>query len=152
MKTKQRTDTRQETRGSRRILRQIERLNQHASRYLQDQLERLGVTDLEAHLLWHLRKEGRAVGELQQSFAIQPSTLTGVIDRLERRGYARRRRNARDRRSFHIELTAAGQRAAARVSAVVERVDVEVRRRVRESDLDGFFAVAEAVDQVVNVP
>lgn len=136
---------------NRRILRQIERMNQQTSRYLQGQLERLKVTDLEAHVLWHLRKAGRPLGELQQAFAIQPSTLTGVIDRLESRGFARRQHNASDRRSFVIELTAAGQRAAAGVTAVVERVDSEVRRRVRQSDLDGFFAVADAIDQVLRV-
>lgn len=133
-----------------RILRQIERLSQKTGRYLEEQLSRLGVTDLEAHVLWHLRKGGRALGELHQAFGVQPSTLTGVIDRLEARGYAYRQLNPADRRSFVIELNAAGQRIAESVTGVIDGFDLAVRRRVRPSDLDGFVNVVEAIDRVVN--
>ena len=138
--------------GSASLLRATERLSQRTTRYLEARLGRIGVTDLEAHVLWHLRKGGRPLADLQAAFAIQPSTLTGVIDRLEKRRYARREFNPSDRRSHRIVLTPAGQRAATAVRQVLDQFEVEVRGRVRRSDLDGFFAVARAVDDVINAP
>ncbi|HEY9289384.1 MAG TPA: MarR family transcriptional regulator [Candidatus Dormibacteraeota bacterium] len=134
------------------ILRATERLSQRTTRYLAARLDRLGVTDLEAHVLWHLRKGGRPLADLQAAFAIQPSTLTGVIDRLEKRQYARREFNPSDRRSYRIVLTPAGLKAATAVREALDQFEAQVRGRVRRSDLAGFFAVARAIDDVINAP
>jgi DNA-binding MarR family transcriptional regulator len=136
--------------SQRRVLRQIERLGQRSGRWMQERLARLDVTDLELHVVWHLRKRGRPVAELQQAFGIHPSTLTGVIDRLERRGYARRQINAEDRRSYLVELTPEGVRTAAAISAVVEGFEAQIRRRVSHAELEGFFAVVEAIDAAID--
>jgi DNA-binding MarR family transcriptional regulator len=132
------------------VLRASERFGQRISRYLAAQLGRLGITDLEAHVLWHLRKGGRPLADLQAAFAIQPSTLTGVIDRLEKRRYARREFNLKDRRSHRIVLTPAGQKAAIAVRQTIDHLEAQVRARVRRSDLEGFFAVLQAVDDVID--
>ena len=134
------------------LLRAIERLGQRTTRYLEGRLGRIGVTDLEAHVLWHLRKGGRPLADLQAAFALQPSTLTGVIDRLEKRRYARREFNPSDRRSYRIVLTPAGQKAASAVRQAVDQFEALVRGRARRSDLDGFFAVARAVDDLIDAP
>ena len=46
--------------------------------------------------------------ELGERTLITKGTLTGVIDRLEQKGFVERVRNCDDRRSFHVRLTAAG--------------------------------------------
>lgn len=134
------------------LLRATERLSQRTTRYLEARFRRLGISDLEAHILWHLRKGGRPLAELQAAFAIQPSTLTGVIDRLEKRRYARREFNPTDRRSYRIVLTPAGQKAATGVRQTLDDLEAQVRGRVRRSDLEGFFAVARAIDDVIDAP
>src|SRR6266849_6524200 len=68
--------------AGRRVLRELERLGQRTGRYVQQRLAQLEVTDLEVHVLWHLRKGGRTPAELLRAVGIQPSTLTGVLDRL----------------------------------------------------------------------
>jgi DNA-binding MarR family transcriptional regulator len=74
--------------------------------------------------------------------------MTGVLDRLERRGLARREVNPDDRRSFLIILTPAGIKASAEVRAVVDGFEESVRRRISVTDLEAFFRVVDAVDQV----
>jgi len=49
--------------------------------------------------------------------------------------------NARDRRSFVLELTPAGEAAAARVQAAVAALEARVRERVGERALAGFERV-----------
>jgi MarR family transcriptional regulator, organic hydroperoxide resistance regulator len=139
------------TANDRRVLRDIERLGQWAGRYVQERLAQLDTTDLEMHVLWHLRKSGRPVAELQQAFGIHPSTLTGVLDRLEKRGLARRQLNPQDRRSFLVVLTPAGRRSAEAVRRVIDGFEGQVRRTVSAAQLEGFFAVVDAIDQVIDV-
>jgi DNA-binding MarR family transcriptional regulator len=49
-------------------------------------------------------------GQLAQLLHVHPSTLTGVLQRLERRGLVTRQRDGRDRRRALIGLTAEGRR------------------------------------------
>jgi DNA-binding MarR family transcriptional regulator len=48
-----------------------------------------------------------------QRLGVSPSTMTGLADRLERGGYARRRRHPTDRRATVLTLTPKGRRAFA---------------------------------------
>lgn len=64
-----------------------------------------------------------AIGE---KVLLTSGSMTAAINRLERRGYVRRRRDAEDGRRFHIHLTDVGRsvidRAYARHAANLERV------------------------------
>ena len=133
----------------RAILRGAERLSQRLPRYLNAEFERLHLTDLEGHVLLHLLKEGRPVAELQEALGVAPSTLTGVIDRLEERGLVRRIVNPADRRSFLITAREAGLKAAARVSAFSDDFETRVRARLRPDDLHAFLRVIKAIDEVI---
>jgi len=136
--------------AGRRVLRELERLGQRSGRYVQQRLAQLDVTDLEVHVLWHLRKGGQSPADLLRAFGIQPSTLTGVLDRLEARRLIRRSRHPNDRRSLLLVLTPAGRRAATTVRQVLDGFEAEVRQRVSATDLAGFFAVAAAVDEIID--
>jgi len=64
----------------------------------------------------------RTVRDLVAATGQRPSTLTGVLDRLERRDMVARAPNPQDRRSVLVELTPAGQVAADRVAAAFAAV------------------------------
>ncbi len=73
---------------------------------------RFGVnrTDLR-HLA--LLYDGRlSAGQLSERSGLSPAAMTSLIDRLERKGYVRRVRDAADRRRVFVELTDAARRAA----------------------------------------
>lgn len=46
-----------------------------------------------------------------QRLGVSPSTMTGLVDRLEKQGYIERRRHPTDRRATFLVLTRKGQRA-----------------------------------------
>jgi DNA-binding MarR family transcriptional regulator len=52
------------------------------------------------------------LGELSHEVRLSPSTLVGVVDRLEAKGLAERTRDRDDRRRIHITATAAGKAKA----------------------------------------
>jgi DNA-binding MarR family transcriptional regulator len=53
---------------------------------------------------------GMGAGELATVLHLHPSTITGMIQRLEARGYVQREPNASDKRRIHLHLTRAGER------------------------------------------
>src|SRR5215469_13874264 len=114
--------------GEKRILRTIERANQRVRRYLAAQLDDLGITEIEAHLLARLAARGPLlVSEVQQAFGLRRSTLTNALDRLQQKELLTRQLYAGDRRTFMLDLTPRGREAAGRVTGVVDVLEEQVQ-------------------------
>jgi DNA-binding MarR family transcriptional regulator len=93
----------------------ITRLNRWAqSAMLQDQIKgELSLRQLSA--LYIIEHEPTTPGQLARRLMVTPAVVTGLIDRLERRGFVRRESESEDRRRIHLELTEAGRAAGASV-------------------------------------
>ena len=136
--------------GEQRIIRTIERANQRVRRYLAAQLEDLGITEIEAHLIARLAARGPcSVAEVQQAFGLRRSTLTNALDRLERKGLLTRQLHPADRRTFLLELTPPGREAAGRVIGVVDGLEEHLKTRVPAGQLDAFHAVMAALEDLL---
>jgi MarR family transcriptional regulator, organic hydroperoxide resistance regulator len=134
--------------GEQRITRTVERVNQTVRRYLTAHSDRLGVSDIEAHLLARLAARGPAtVADIQRAFGLRASTLTNALDRLDHRGLVRREPHPSDRRTFLLSLTPAGTDAARHVVATVDALEARVAAQVTAEQLDGFHAVMAAIEQ-----
>ena len=70
---------------------------------------RLEVSDRELALLRTLAAEGPMITKtLGARFEVPVSTMTGLVDRMEKKGLVRRVHGRRDRRSIELEATPAG--------------------------------------------
>lgn len=68
--------------------------------------ERLGVNRTDLHCLNAIENAaGLTAGELAAEVGLTSGAVTGVIDRLERAGFARRVRDPTDRRRVKVEVT-----------------------------------------------
>ncbi len=74
--------------------------------------QRHDLTPVQAKLLCIVAEGPRGMAELAQCFGVEKAALTGLVDRVERRGLAKRTPVQGDRRALHVTLTDAGQRAA----------------------------------------
>lgn len=90
----------------------------------------------------------RSVGDLSEDTGIRTSTLTGVLDRLERRGYLSRELDFGDRRSIRLVLTASGRTVAARVRRAVTELEAAALANVPADHLAGYHAVVSALHRV----
>ena len=105
------------------------------------------VTQAEAHILAHLAAEGEAtIGDVHRAFAHKRSTLTSILDRLERRGLIQRISDPRDRRTFVIRLTRRGRVLARRVTAHLEAFEKRALARLPARDVKAFTSVLEALE------
>jgi len=127
------------------VIAKLEAATHRVVDHLAAELRELGLTPGEVNALAHLRADvPRSVAELQTLTGQRPSTLTGVIDRLERRELVRRAVNARDRRSFVLELTPGGVEAAQTVETAFAAV--EARAGLDERDVAAFHRVLRALE------
>lgn len=82
------------------------RARQRASEALADAVaERLGINRTDLRHLDLLFDRPLSAGQLSERSGLSPAAMTSLIDRLERKGYVRRVRDASDRRRVFVELT-----------------------------------------------
>jgi DNA-binding MarR family transcriptional regulator len=104
--------------------------------------ELLGInrTDLECLTIVE-RRGGVTAGELAEESGLTTGAVTGVIDRLERAGYARRTPDEADRRKVMVEVTPEFYERADRIWGPMAREWQElISRRFTADQLD---AIAE---------
>jgi DNA-binding MarR family transcriptional regulator len=78
--------------------------------------DRLGVNETDLHCLNIIENSGGlAAGELAAQSGLTAGAVTGVIDRLERAGFARRIPDTSDRRRVTVEVTPAFYERAERI-------------------------------------
>jgi DNA-binding MarR family transcriptional regulator len=98
--------------------------------------ERHGLTPVQAKLLCVLDGNPRGMAELACCFGVERAALTGLVDRVERRGLARRAAVPGDRRALRVTLTDAGGEAAtafrAEVMAELGRLAMRLAPEARE--------------------
>lgn len=70
--------------------------------------------------LW--QEDGLQVARLGRRAGLEPSTMTGLLDRMERDGLAKRVADPRDRRAQRICLTTEGRNIQDTVTVVVDRI------------------------------
>jgi DNA-binding MarR family transcriptional regulator len=91
---------------------------------------RLGVTPTDVECLGVIQASDTVTpGDLARATGLTSGAVTGIVDRLEKAGLARRVRDASDRRKVYVRMTAAGHRkAAALYGSLAEAVDRHATR------------------------
>lgn len=104
----------------------LQRATHATLQVLAAQLVDLDLTASEINALANLADgRGRTVSELGAAVGTRPTTLTSVLDRLERRGHIIRGSRPGDRRAVLIELTPSGRTTAAAIRQAI--ADLERR-------------------------
>jgi DNA-binding MarR family transcriptional regulator len=71
---------------------------------------------VQTRLLGVLRDRAPGMNELARFLGLDKSSVTGLVDRAERRGLVRRRPSSKDGRGTEVSITAAGRKVAARMA------------------------------------
>lgn len=84
----------------------IRTLNRKFRQYMMVQTVGCGLTVPQIHLMQELyQNPGITLGELSVRLGLAKSTVSGIVDRLEKQGKVVRKRNENDRRVVHIDLS-----------------------------------------------
>ena len=119
-----------------------------------ERLLRLGVSMAQLHIMFTLQRSGETtMSHLADELNVSLSNATGLIDRLEERGFIERYRVPTDRRIVLVRVTATGEAMLGEVDALSDNLLRSVLERLPASQLRGvehaISALREAVDAVV---
>lgn len=109
--------------------------------YIRDELMAAGVkiTLVQAGILFLINeKNGRAMSELGQLLSLDNSTVTGLIDRLEKSGFVLRKANPKDRRMSLIHITRQGIKEVNKAKTVINRVNEEIKSDFSKEEIESF--------------
>ena len=89
-----------------------------------EEVRLLGATLQMWRVLAALREgDGRRMGDLSETTSIEVSTLTRLVDNMEKKGLVARRRDAADARVVALHATPAGRRLTQRITPIAERYE-----------------------------
>ena len=87
--------------------------------------------------------------QIAKYMLVKSSTVTGVVDRLEQKGLARRMRNSPDRRIVTIELTEIGNHLAENAPPPIQQKIVDGLKKISEEEIDEIvFALTKLTDML----
>jgi DNA-binding MarR family transcriptional regulator len=100
-----------------------------------------GLTIPQMRLLWTLRDEdGQPVGALAEHLGVNPSTITGHVDRLVRQGLVRREEDPGDRRIVRNYLTDEGSITVSALRRIAGMHIINILKRLDDVQLDRLEA------------
>jgi DNA-binding MarR family transcriptional regulator len=109
------------------------------------------VTVSQCYVLKELADHGTlAMTRLADLMRLNTSSLTRVVDQLESKGYAARRRLPADKRVICVEMTPAGKAVIKRLGGLIRRSEREALQKMapaqREGLLEGLRRLNSAID------
>ena len=115
---------------------------QHRLRmHIRDQLTAAGVkiTLEQAGILFLLKAEdGQAMSQLSRLLLLDNSTVTGLIDRLEKSGFVLRKADPKDRRIFLIHITGQGMKEVDKAKPIINKVNEEIKTDFSMEEMESF--------------
>jgi len=91
------------------------------------------------------------LGELSKKMYLHPSTISGVIDRLESKGYAVRDRNHKDRRVVMVRLTPEGDALVRKAPNPAQGKMIHGLRNLKEDELNVIYNSVQKLVEIMEV-
>ncbi len=104
--------------------------------------EGIRVTPAQSGILFLLKaKDGLTMTELGRALGLDNATITGLVDRLERDGFARRNKSESDRRALNVRITPEGVDEVNRAKVVIRRVNASIKTGFSAGEIETFKKV-----------
>jgi DNA-binding MarR family transcriptional regulator len=129
---------------------QASRIARRMETSLNTLLKQEGLTFAESLTLAAIFLEKKRVSpsELARTFETTRGNVSHVISSLEAKRLVRRRINGEDARGFLLELEPAGRRRAARVAAILDRIQALMEEEMGSSGLESMLRQMTALEQL----
>jgi DNA-binding MarR family transcriptional regulator len=93
--------------------------------------------------------ENLSLSSLSERIRAQNSTVTGIIDRMEREGLVRRERSTTDRRVVHIRLSDKGQKLAQKIQVEPMEIFRGALQGLSQGDLKDLLRIMNKLQRAV---
>lgn len=104
--------------------------------------EKISISPAQMGILFLLQKGNlRPMSELGKLLEIDNSTITGLVDRLEKSGFVERSADPTDRRKWLISITETGDGEINQAKIIVKEVNRKVQEGFSEDEINSFRKV-----------
>lgn len=120
----------------------------HLARERMDaRMSRFGMTPAQTHVLRFLRQNGGQMPqrELLENLKVKPSTVNGILDRMEEKGLVERSVSGTDARQRVVALTPAGVEREAQAKKSFLEAEALIARGLTEEETDTLRSLLERV-------
>ena len=132
------------------IMQSLRRIFKKIQDYSHEVFNKFGITGPQ---LWTLKtiyqSDGLPIGELSERMYLHPSTISGVVNRLEKKGYVLRDRGETDRRVVNVRLTQRGRSLARKTPNPVQGKMIYGLKRLKREDLDRILGSVQTLVQIM---
>lgn len=136
----------------REIIFQIRRLMQAGSMYTKELNKKYQVSAAQLNCLIALYENGPlSSSHIARHIFVKPSTVTGIIDRLEQKGLAKRTRSSPDRRVITIELTTEGYQLAENAPPPIQQKVMDGLRSLSTQEAQSILSGLQALTRMLDV-
>ena len=131
------------------VMQSLRRIFKAIQDYYYEVSSKFGITGPQ---LWALKtiskNESLSLGELSKRMYLHPSTITGLIDRLEKNAYVQRERDQKDRRVIYVQLTPKGKKIVKRAPNPIQGKMVYGLGKLRKEELNSIY---DSVKKLVEI-
>lgn len=113
---------------------------------------RHGLSVPQAQLMCVLKDCSRGMGEISTMLRLDKSSVTGLVERVERRDYLRRAMSATDRRAITVSLTPAGKVLTDTFHEEISQRLTDLATGVSAADRDHLTRIATHLVRNEDVP
>jgi DNA-binding MarR family transcriptional regulator len=132
------------------VMQSLRRIFKAIQDYSHEVSSKFGITGPQ---LWALKtisqEESLSLRDLSERMYLHPSTITGVIDRLEKKGLVTRKRNQIDRRVIYVQLTAEGRRLARRAPNPAQGKMIYGLNNLKKRDLNLIYGSVQKLVEIM---
>jgi len=114
----------------------LSKCHRKAFQTLKQRLEPYGITPPQFAVMSFLWQRDGVINQNQlgELLGTDNATLSGIIDRLEKAGYVKRKKNMKDRRSFNLVLTEAGENIYQQLEPIVREHNKTLAKPLEEEE------------------
>ena len=124
----------------------LNKVGRKIHRYYESKLAPFNITPVQFYVLSALwDKDEMKFKDLAHRLDMDGSTLTGLLDRMEKRGFIKRKEDPNDRRSILVCLTDASKEIRPQMIEIAQDLDHEFRNKVPDEE---FQMLLKVLDQL----
>lgn len=139
-------DEKQNSGPERYICFKLSKVMRKIQRYYEVALAPYEITPVQFYVLNALfETDGQKFKDLAESVSMDGSTLTGILDRMERGGFVERRQDPEDRRSLLVYLTGKAVRLGPEMVESAARLDREIKAQFSKEEFAAFSQVLNSL-------
>jgi MarR family transcriptional regulator, organic hydroperoxide resistance regulator len=139
-----------EMRKSLVIIKMLKQLTDTVKQSMHEQFKEMRVTGPQGMLMHTLVHNGKMkISDLSEMLALSNSTVSGILDRLEKHGFVERSRSEEDRRVVYVNVTDEFRKHAQEHFEEIEKKLESMMNKATQDELDKITMGLETLQKVI---